>query len=345
MTESTFYSDRAGLGKARVIETITAEVWAGLTTLIQQRIDDGSLARAFPLYACPDDPGRNTVTGTNEEKFLQSLTAHVPDLIERPAAPDLGPDGKSAEIDIGWPSSGSHVAEPPRSPLDPNDVPDTATALDLIDFVALHIDQPTRRSSHNWNFDHTHYSFRQHDAFYDTELTPGQDQLRRDVDLLFARNGIAYTVGDDMRVRRLGPTEARPLISEFRPATGDPQLDNKLKDAMARFLSREPADRRDALEKLWDAFERLKTLELGGGSLKKTSASQLLTRAASGSEPFRELLEAEFKTLTSIGNDFTIRHHEHDKEDVPTDAAIDYLFVRLTSVISVVLRHTGRMAS
>ncbi|MFJ4010888.1 hypothetical protein [Streptomyces sp. NPDC090026] len=345
MTESAFYSDRAGLGRARVSETISAEAWAGLTALIQQRIDDGALARAFPLYACPDDPGRNTITGTDEEKFLRSLTTHVPDLIEPPAAPDPGEDGKSAEIAFGWPSSASHVAEPRRSPLDPDKVPDTATALDLVDFVALHIDQPTRRSSHNWNFDHTHFSFRQHDSSYDTELTPGQDQLRHDIDLLFARNGIAYTVGDDMRVRRLGPTEARPLISEFSPATGDSQLDNKLKDAMARFLSREPADRRDALEKLWDAFERLKTLELGGGSLKKSSASQLLTRAASGSEPFRALLEAEFKTLTGIGNDFTIRHHEHDKEDVPTDAASDYLLVRLTSVVSVVLRHTGRMAS
>lgn len=137
----------------------------------------------------------------------------------------------------------------------------------------------------------------------------------------------------------------RPLISDFSPATGDSQLDNKLNDAMVRFLSRDPSARRDALEKLWDAFERLKTLELGGGPLKKSSASQPLTRAASGSEPFRELLENEFKALTGIGNDFTIRHHEHDKEDVPTDAAIDYLFVRLTSVISVVLRHTGRMAS
>ncbi|MEV7982778.1 hypothetical protein AB0P24_43640, partial [Streptomyces sp. NPDC086519] len=211
--------------------------------------------------------------------------------------------------------------------------------------TATRADVPHCVSRSKWNFDHTHYSFQQHDYFYDTELTPGQDQLRHDIDLLFARNGIAYTVGEDLRVRRLGPPEARLLISNFRPSTGAPQLDSKLKDAMERFFSRDSADRRDALEKLWDAFERLKTLELGGGTLKKSSVSQLLTRAASGSEPFRELLEAEFKTLTAIGNGFTIRHHEHDKEDVPTDAAIDYLFMRLVSAISLVLRHTGRMAS
>ncbi|MBB4930679.1 hypothetical protein F4561_001499 [Lipingzhangella halophila] len=135
-----------------------------------------------------------------------------------------------------------------------------------------------------------------------------------------------------MRVRRLGPPEARPLISEFRPSTGDCQLDDKLNDAMARFLSRAPTDRRDALEKLWDAFERLKTLELGGGGWRKSlSADRLITRAASGSESFSELLNVEFTALTKIGNTFLIRHHEHDRHELPTDAAVDYLFVRLAS--------------
>ncbi|MFI6360847.1 hypothetical protein ACIBJF_52100 [Streptomyces sp. NPDC050743] len=53
MTESTFYSDRVGQGRPRVNEIITTEAWAGITVLIQQRINDGSLARAFPRYDCP----------------------------------------------------------------------------------------------------------------------------------------------------------------------------------------------------------------------------------------------------------------------------------------------------
>jgi hypothetical protein len=35
-----------------------------------------------------------------------------------------------------------------------------------------------------------------------------------------------------MRVPRLGPPEARSLISEFTPNSGDRQLDAKLNDAM-----------------------------------------------------------------------------------------------------------------
>ncbi|WP_051174042.1 hypothetical protein [Amycolatopsis orientalis] len=84
------------------------------------------------------------------------------------------------------------------------------------------------------------------------------------MDLLFARNGIAFTIGDDRFVTRLAPVEARSLVSEFQPDTGDLVLDEKLIDAVSQFLSRRPADRQDALEKLWDACERLKTLELVG---------------------------------------------------------------------------------
>ncbi|MEU1476116.1 hypothetical protein [Streptomyces sp. NPDC005760] len=167
-------------------------------------------------------------------------------------------------------------------------------------------------------------------------------EFQRDIDLLFARNGIAFTLDDVLRVQRLGPPETRALISDFRPSTGDPRLDDKLSDAMARFLSRNPLDRRDALEKPWDAFERLKTLELGGD--KKASSEQLLLRAAPGSEAFRELLGTEFVALTKIGNKFSIRHHEHDQDGLPNDDAIDYLFLRLGSLIALILRATGRMA-
>jgi hypothetical protein len=306
VSDSTFYSDRIGRAAPRVSENVSPNAWRGLTALIRTRVRDGSLARAFPQNDCVDGPG--LITGTDEEVFLDSLEAHLPG--------------------IG------------RAALDARHPQDTVTALDMIDFVALHIDQPSRRTPHDF-FRHEHLFFRDHhtDGPFDDKLTPGQARLEDDVDLLFARNGIAFTLGDDMRVRRLAPPEARPLIADFKPKSEDPQLDAKLNEATSRFLSRTPADRRDALEKLWDAFERLKTLELGGQM--KNSASQLLDRAAP--EPFRAVLEAEFKTLADVGNNFTIRHHGHPQHALPSDTAVDYLFTRLLSVIAFVLRQTGRM--
>lgn len=302
VSDNAFFSDRTGPAVPRVSEEISANAWRGLTALIQARIRDGALARAFPRYDCPDDSGN--LTGTDEELFFNSLMAYIPQF-----------------HDVG---------------LDPNRPPGTTIALDIVDFVAQHIDQPTRRDFHEY-FGHAHFFFPQHHSPWNA---PGETQFQKDVDLLFARNGIAFTLGGDMRVRRLGPPEARPLISDFKPRTGDPQLDAKLTDAMYRFQSRTPVDVQDALEKLWDAFERLKTLE--PGTNKADSVTRLLDRADAG--PFRDELESESRALTRIGNKFTIRHHERDKYNLMDNNARDYLFIRLAGLIGFVLRRTGRMA-
>ena len=309
MSGSTFYSDRVGRARPRVNEEVSANVWPGLVALIQARVRDGSLALAFPRHDCPD--ARDAITGTDEDMFLDSLLAHIPDL-----------EGRILEAD---------------TPVS------TDAALDIVDFIALHIDQPTRRDSHSY-FRHEHLLFRAHhaDPFHD-DLSPGQARFRDDIDLLFSRNGIAFTLGDDMRVRRLGPPEARSLISDFTPNSGDRQLDAKLNDAMTRFLSRAPGDRRDALEKLWDAFEMVKLIESGGQTQNvKRSVTRLLDQAAPG--PLRAELETEFTALNTIGNNFSIRHHGGQQQTLPTDAAVDYVFVRLASVIAFVLRQTGRLA-
>lgn len=309
MSNNTFYSDRAGRARPRINEEVPANVWPGLVALVQSRIRDGSLARAFPRRDCVD--GQGFVTGTDEDLFLDSLLAHIPGL-----------DGRILQ------------ADEPQS---------TDVALDIIDFVALYIDQPTSRGFHDW-FGHEHLFFADHDlldAFGDA-LTPGEAKLRDEVDLLFARNGIALTLGNDMHVRRLGPPEARSLISDLNPNTGDAQLDAKLNTAVSRFLSRDRDDRQDALEKLWDAFEQVKNLELGGQiTTIKQSVTQLLKRAAP--KPFRRQLEAEFIALNNIGNSFSIRHHGGRQQQLPSDAAVDYLFIRLVSAISFILRQTGRM--
>jgi hypothetical protein len=301
VSDSAFFSDRTGEPVPRVGEEITANAWRGLVALIQGRIGDGSLARDFPMRDCAD--GASYVTGTDEEIFIDSLKAHVPQVGDIPLAASRRPS--------------------------------TAVVLDILDFVALHIDQPSGRSFHRY-FGHEHLFF----SYNQEWMTPGEVQFRTDVDLILARNGIAFSFGDDMRIHRLGPPEARQLISDFRPETGDPELDAKLMSAVSRFQSRVPADRQDALEKLWDAFERLKTLEPGAN--KKVSVAKLLDRSVA-TVPFRAELESEFKTLTDIGNKFTIRHHEHDRYDLPNNYARDYLFIRLVGLIAFVLRQTGRM--
>lgn len=108
-------------------------------------------------------------------------------------------------------------------------------------------------------------------------MQKGQKAFRADVDEIFARMGIAYQIDPNMIVRRLGPPEARETIADLDPDSGDATLDDLIRDARQRFLSRQPEEARVALEKLWDGFERLKTLEPGHD--KKAQVNALLDRS------------------------------------------------------------------
>lgn len=87
--------------------------------------------------------------------------------------------------------------------------------------------------------------------------------------------------------------------------TGDLILNELLSTAREKFLNRDLKVRREALEKLWDAWERLKSLS--DPADKKKSVKILLDRVTA--EPnLRERVEAEARQLTEIGNNFFIRH-------------------------------------
>jgi len=133
---------------------------------------------------------------------------------------------------------------------------------------------------------------------------------------------------------RLGPPVLCESLAMSVPATGDATLDDLIRRARDGFQDKNPAVRRDALEKLWDAWERLKTVERAGD--KRLSLTLLLDRAAQEPE-FRKVLEGEARALTSIGNQFHIRHFETDKVPIGSDAQVDFFFHRLWAMMWLVL--------
>lgn len=310
MASGDFYSDRTIGPVPRLGEEVTAEVWQGLATLILRRVHDGSMAREFPYSGCPDSA--DAITGTDTQQFEIALHSLVPNLrSESPPVPGV--------------KSVFNIHHPPSTPV----------ALDVVEFAGHYVAEPSGRLNIRLHL-HEHLSFEP------CSRRMGQDKFREEADKIFARNGLAFTIGDDMRVRRLGPPEARPVLSDFAPRTGDADLDAKLRAAHTRFLSRDPSNRLDALKDLWDAFERLKTLEPGND--KKASVQQLLAGAVPDAA-FRTRLDAEMTALTAIGNAFHIRHFERDRSPLPAPSgnAVDYLFTRLLALIAYLLRQTKRM--
>ena len=216
-----------------------------------------------------------------------------------------------------------------RWPIHSEEAPDPNEIFDLLEFCHDHVSDPKQGSWHSF-MSHYHLSFKREE---------GQKDFRAAVNKIFERNGIAFELDEDGEVVRTGPTG---LVTALRQAvfhTGDDDLDEMLEDARDKILSANLKLRREALEELWDAFERLKTLE--NPKDKKASIATLLGKALPKPE-MRERVERELRELTEIGNNFMIRHTEVGKTPVEDANQIDYLFHRMFSSIRLLLKATDR---
>lgn len=93
-----------------------------------------------------------------------------------------------------------------------------------------------------------------------------------------------------------------------------------------------------AVEKLWDAFERLKTYYAPALD-KKKSVNKIIEDMSGKLSPFRDLYEKEFQELTAIGNNFRIRHHELTKVDIEDKRHYEYFYKRCLSLIATAIQY------
>jgi len=120
--------------------------------------------------------------------------------------------------------------------------------------------------------------------------------------------------------------------------TKDQELNKLINESKQRFLN--PNDKHIALEKIWDAFERIKTYY---DTDKKQSLSILLDNISTDIE--KAEFENEFKTLTIIGNTYRIRHHEQGKKIIEDPLQIDYLYFRVLTLIDLCTRVINKSGS
>ncbi len=135
-------------------------------------------------------------------------------------------------------------------PLSERSVPPTPAALDLIEFLYRHASEPTQIRYLQYQ-GHHHVSFNRKD---------GQDAFRAQINTILTRSGLAYVLNKDGRAERLLEPPLEQQLRQGLPATGDDDLDELVALAEAKFLDPDSQTARDALEKLWDAFERAKSV-------------------------------------------------------------------------------------
>ena len=297
-----YFSDRE-LGEVPLtITEISSTVWGGIADLIQERVENVSFGERFPI-GCGDDPGM--CTGVDRSRFKDAIQAAVP------AISELDPIRGWGIINI--------------------ETPPLVVAMDIVEFCWKSVSKANRGLYHDF-FKHYHY------INFDEEA--GRSEFRDAVNLIFRRNHLAFTLTEQGRVERIVPDEIDKALRNAPFQTKDAELNDMLTTARRKFLSPDEKERREALEKLWDAFERIKTIDAPD---KKAGATVMLHRAAGPSVPeFRALLEDESTALTNAGNSFQIRHSETYQETLTSTEHVDYLFCRLFSLLNLILRTMNR---
>ncbi len=298
---SDYFSDRQNGPRARTEQVVSPTVWAGLVATVQALINSGAFGLRFP-ERCPDG---QAVCGGDADALAASVSAEMPGLVWPLETVSIDEEGYFAE----------------RQPF----APDTLLVLDFIEFVHASVAKPISGKYHDF-FSHHHLTFDQE---------AGQHDFRVTVNRIFARNGVAFEMQPNGRIERVLPPVLGDELKRTLFNTGDRTLDNMLDECRAKFSDRNPLVRREALERLWDAWERLKSL--ADPSDKKHSVKIILDAVASV-PLLRERLETEAKELNSIGNSHLIRHSEISQVPVIDVDQVDYLFHRLFAMIQLMLR-------
>jgi len=294
-----YFSDRENGPVARIDQLISPQAWAGIVALVQAYIANGGFGNRFP-QTCLDG---NAPCGTDDDALGANVKALMPGLEWPLQTTQPDPD----------------YSYGPRIPM----APATLLILDFVEYVYAVVAKPFVVKRHDYH-NHNHLGFDQ---------VEGQTEFLSDVNSVFARCGIAYELQPSGKVVRLLPLVLRESLSRAVFNTGDSILNNGLEESRTKFSSPNPIIRREALERLWDAFERVKTL---ADPEKKKSIAIILDAVAS--EPsFRGMLETEAKQLTEIGNTFLIRHFETRQVPVIETDHVDYLFHRLFAFVQLLI--------
>nr|CBX28876.1 hypothetical protein N47_B20220 [uncultured Desulfobacterium sp.] len=290
-----YFSDKESKSKPQAVDSVTPAAWGGIVALIQSMVTTGAFGQQYPEM-CPDGDGP---TGTDEQSFILALKAEVPD-VEWPLKTEEGNNWEKE----AW-------------------APETMAALDLIQFCYQAVAKPIQGVYHSF--------FRHHHLSFDEEA--GKDSFLERINTIFRRNGIAYVLEHDGSIKRIIPVQFQSFISTHI-RTGDSVLDNMIDDAQKKFLNPDIKIRKEAIERLWDCWERIKTVE--DPRNKKKSISILLDKVSNDSDT-RSMLEEEARKLTDIGNTFHIRHSEVTQIVISDNSIIDYLFYRLCAFIQMLL--------
>jgi hypothetical protein len=157
------------------------------------------------------------------------------------------------------------------------------------------------------------------------------DTFPNEINLIFQNNNFPFKLSG-------GKIERIRSIVKTKEEIKEVGLKELIEQASLLYRSNNISDKQTAVEKLWDAFERLKSY-YGADAKKKASVGKIVDAISHSDSNYTTLFDEEFSKLTKIGNNYRIRHHEINKIDIIDNNYYDYFFQRLFALIDLALKY------
>ena len=165
------------------------------------------------------------------------------------------------------------------------------------------------------------------------------NNFRDEINNIFNLAALTFELNENGNIERIN--EWYSFVDEIQKdieKVNEDGLEKLLEEAVKLYKDPNPVSRKYAVEKLWDAFERLKTYY---DANKIQSANKLVNSIAKDNDYFLQVFRNEFQALTEIGNKCRIRHHEIDKVEI-FEEYYDYFFHRCISLIGLAIKYLDK---
>lgn len=298
------YSERILGTKPRVNEDVDPTIWKGIISILESIKAKDFFAKEFPEI-CPDLS--SAIYGTDENKLDNTLSAY---------------------FDLSWPlihqKTDNEWIYGDAKPYTPG----TNLSFDLLEFLYSKISTPHQTNFHKF---YTHY----HLQFSNDNIA--KFEFKNQINEFFRLKGMIYEMNDYGQIYKILNNETKLLIEKaliFK--TADEQLDQMIFDACSKISHFDINVSYQALEKLWDAWERLKCI--ADPTDKKNSVLEIIGKFSSNKD-FQNIISDEMSNVTKIGNTFRIRHSEPNQATLYHHREINYLFHRCLAIIVLIIEN------
>lgn len=299
------YSTRHLGSKPRTEEDISHKLWKAIVGLLEKLEQKNFFSEAYPEGCCDDS---SVVCGTN----IDSLNAEV-----------------ELHTDLSWPLKTSKDSEHYWQDKEAY-IPTKYQIFDLLELLYHRTSTPEEGYYHSYGR-HYHLHFPSNNN--------AKIKFSDELNALFSATGSIYQFNSSNgQIENIIGEDTQILMRDAltQSSVMDAEYSEMLRTACTKITSSRLEIAYEALEKLWDAYERLKCYFEQTDKNKKGQSAARIVDLFDENQLFKDEVNTEMRKLTELGNAFRIRHSEPYQFTLSSHRQINYLFRRCLAMIVLI---------